>query len=321
MKEIIWFFLVNVAFNKPAWQSKPYISNKTFHANNAVDGLKSDLSAWGGQCCVSADRQRTATWWVNLTSIYSIHDIRIYYRTDNSVWNASNGYTERFLGFYVFVSNTTSPRDGYLCFQDTIYNKSTIPAVANITCTVHGQYVIYYNERLPNVTYTDEFSDYAHNELCEVEVYGCTTGYYGRICSSPCPDNCRYCHIETGECSWCEPGYQGFQCEQSNISIKNCYVCWSHVRVADTDRIVDSYVELVSIINNVITSTVHVFEAVMLDIKGIFSVQMESLEITVNRIAITTVGYEIDVTERLGNAWADVKLDLRDFNAKMRLYV
>ncbi|XP_062602964.1 multiple epidermal growth factor-like domains protein 11 [Saccostrea cucullata] len=183
-----------------------------FDSSNAVDGLKSDLSAWGRQCVVSKDYYRTATWWVNLTAIHSIHYIRIYYRTDNVVWNASNDYTERFLGFYVYVSNTTDRLNGQLCFHDADYNKSMIPAVVNITCPVHGQYVIYYNERLSNVTYSVGYSTDAHSELCEVEVFGCKSGFYGPNCSQPCPKDCRYCEIETGVCTWCKPGYQGYQC-------------------------------------------------------------------------------------------------------------
>jgi hypothetical protein len=39
-------------------------------------------------------------------------------------------------------------------------------------------------------------------------------GYYGEKCSIPCPDvNCKYCHIETGACQGCKPGYQGHQCQ------------------------------------------------------------------------------------------------------------
>lgn len=50
---------------------------------------------------------------------------------------------------------------------------------------------------------------------------GCpTTGFYGSNCSIPCPDvNCRYCHIETGTCQGCKPGYEGHRCELSNIAI------------------------------------------------------------------------------------------------------
>lgn len=48
-------------------------------------------------------------------------------------------------------------------------------------CPVHGQYVIYYNERLPGVTYPDDYSQYAYNELCEVEVFGMY--YYFHVCA------------------------------------------------------------------------------------------------------------------------------------------
>lgn len=75
----------NLALNKPAHEEYPYVHPDT-SASNAVDGLKSDLTALGGQCSASASNQRTSTWWVNLTSIRSIHDIRIYYRTGNFAW-------------------------------------------------------------------------------------------------------------------------------------------------------------------------------------------------------------------------------------------
>ncbi|XP_065945289.1 receptor-type tyrosine-protein phosphatase epsilon [Magallana gigas] len=80
---------------------------------------------------------------------------------------------------------------------------------------MHGQYVIYYNERLNNIAYPADYSQFAESDLCEVEVYGCpTTGFYGSNCSIPCPDvNCRYCHIETGTCQGCKPGYEGHRCE------------------------------------------------------------------------------------------------------------
>lgn len=76
--------IVNVAFNKPAYQKYPMSpGNGTFDASNALDGRKSDLSSWGGQCAVSALARTTATWWVNLTSIRSIHHITIFFLTNN----------------------------------------------------------------------------------------------------------------------------------------------------------------------------------------------------------------------------------------------
>lgn len=76
----------NVALNKPSYQQNPFDPNDSAgDASNAVDGEKSDLSRNGGQCVVSAGSV-TATWRVNLTSIHSIHNITIYYMTDNKPW-------------------------------------------------------------------------------------------------------------------------------------------------------------------------------------------------------------------------------------------
>nr|XP_034320795.1 uncharacterized protein LOC105339512 [Crassostrea gigas] len=205
----------NIAIKKPAYQQNPYFpDNDTFAASTAVDGRRTNLKWNGGQCAVSASGQ-TATWWVNLTSIHSIHHITIYYMTNNWIWGSSSYLARSFLGFSVYVSNTTNRLQGILCFKDQNFSASTIPAVFNTTCNLIGQYVIYYNERLNNVTYPADYSESAESDLCEVEVYGCpTTGFYGSNCSNPCPDiNCRYCHLEAGYCQGCKPGYQGHQCE------------------------------------------------------------------------------------------------------------
>lgn len=85
----------------------------------------------------------------------------------------SSGYPSRVLGFSLYVSNSTksSPEEG-LCFKDTFYTKETVPVVFSQSCFVHGQYVIFYIERLNGVKYPDDYSEYAFSDLCEVEVYG-----------------------------------------------------------------------------------------------------------------------------------------------------
>lgn len=77
-----------------------------------------------------------------------------------------------YLGFSVHVSNTTDKHHGVLCFKDNSFNESTMPAVFTTKCTVHGQYVIYNNEKLDGIENPDTNSAYVMNNLCEVEVYG-----------------------------------------------------------------------------------------------------------------------------------------------------
>ncbi|XP_052690987.1 angiopoietin-1 receptor-like [Crassostrea angulata] len=212
---VFLFGQVNVALNKPAYILDQHNrGNNRTDASNAVDGRKSDLRWNGGQCAVSELKQ-TATWWVNLTTIHSIHNITIYFRTENDLQIFYGKWSIHYLGFSVYVSNTTDRTQGTLCYKDDNFTLHTIPAVFTTTCPVHGQYVIYYNERRPGVTYPRGYSTDVVSNLCEVEVYGCPGGFYGPYCSNACPDTNCYCHLETGTCQGCIPGYQGYLCKSA----------------------------------------------------------------------------------------------------------
>ncbi|XP_062621580.1 cell death abnormality protein 1-like isoform X2 [Saccostrea cucullata] len=206
----------NLALQKPAWQANDYTQTKPWGADKAVDGRYTDRGALGDQCTISADKQQTAEWRVDLGSVVSISYINIFYRTDN---NPGPGpYYHRFAGYFVYVSNTTQREDGYLCFHEIQQVDRTPTENQTISCPVHGRYVIFYNERRQDVTYPSFYSQYVYNELCEVEVYGCPVQrYYGENCDLPCPENCQEqrCSITTGECLGCVPGYKGPRCSQA----------------------------------------------------------------------------------------------------------
>ncbi|XP_022305270.2 uncharacterized protein LOC111112174 isoform X2 [Crassostrea virginica] len=210
---VVWTY-ENVALHKPAWQKHPYVNN-AFGASLAVDGKKTDLSEFGGEC-VASSFGSTAEWRVDLKGVLSIHHIAIQYSQTKPVWDEDDVKTKSFLGFSLYVSNTTTKEDGVLCFKDKNYTRATIPNPINITCPYHGRYVIYYNNRT-HPPYPDGYSSYAYNYLCEVEVYGCSVpGFYGENCSIPCPRNCQegHCHIVEGNCLGCLPGYRGVKCNK-----------------------------------------------------------------------------------------------------------
>ncbi|XP_061166268.1 uncharacterized protein LOC133175166 [Saccostrea echinata] len=206
----------NLAFGKPTWQENYFpIRPIEWGAAKAVDGEYSNRSAMGNQCTISGNGEKTATWGVDLESVVSISFINIYYRTDNMP--SPGAYYGRFAGFFLYVSNTTYKNDGYLCFHEIQTVDGTPTENQTINCTVHGRYVIYYNERKPDVTYPSYYSQFAYNELCELEVYGCPDeGYYGEYCNQSCPENChnQICNITTGNCINCTAGYQGPKCSQ-----------------------------------------------------------------------------------------------------------
>lgn len=77
----------NIALNKEAWERFPWKNIILgWGAQRAVDGRKSNLSASGGECTISAERKATAEWRVDLGEILNIYRISIQHRTDELPW-------------------------------------------------------------------------------------------------------------------------------------------------------------------------------------------------------------------------------------------
>lgn len=173
---------------------------------------------------------------------------------------ANSDLAGTFLGFSVYVSNTTVKEDGYLCYHDTTYTPSTIPSSLTIECTMPGRYVIYFNTREGNLSTQHGYSTKAQINLCEVEVYGCPLGFYGVHCSKTCPVNCHHCSIVSGECLGdCRLGFSGQFCdnyERINMALhRPTFQLHSLFDGQPSSRLVDGKKSDLNILSSQCTST------------------------------------------------------------------
>ncbi|XP_062580650.1 multiple epidermal growth factor-like domains protein 10 isoform X2 [Saccostrea cucullata] len=202
--------IVNISFgyddisaHKPTEQSTIY--TKTDVSQNAVD--RSLFT------CSTTDSSNPAWWYVDLQKVKSIYDVEIYFRLYGTEYEQRQ--RERMYGYKLYISNSTDfslLHEAYLCYS---HNGPELPNL-NVThvCVSFGRYVIFYNERIPGVTYPDN-KHYTYTQLCEVIVQGCEEdGVYGFNCNETCPTNCqeRMCYITNGTCVGCKDGWTGDKC-------------------------------------------------------------------------------------------------------------
>lgn len=112
---------INLALHRPTFQLHTLFDGQP--SSRLVDGKKSDLSIYNGQCTSTKNGQTFVMWRVDLEKLRRIERIVVYSRTDNRIWDGDNQFSKRLLGFSIIVSNTTNHKDGVICFHDQIYNK------------------------------------------------------------------------------------------------------------------------------------------------------------------------------------------------------
>nr|XP_022312232.1 multiple epidermal growth factor-like domains protein 10 isoform X3 [Crassostrea virginica] len=157
-------------------------------------------------------QHKSVMWRVDFGRMYNIYSVNILFKHYEGYEMRQRG---RFAGFSIYISNSGDIDTSALCYHD----ETGVPPLNFTTiCLSFGRYVIFYNERLNGVSYPEKYEvSNVFTELCEVIVYGCkTAGTYGNNCDSQCPRHCRYntCHIQSGTCFECEPGWIGSYCRQ-----------------------------------------------------------------------------------------------------------
>lgn len=132
----VFVITVNLALHKPAFQSNSHQAKEDISvANYVVDGLKTDPSLDGGQCATTTLGKQTSTWWVDLTSIHSIHHITIYFMTINKglgnlkPWcicfylymNESITVCRKSLNIYLFIFFSLINQPGYFFINSNYF--------------------------------------------------------------------------------------------------------------------------------------------------------------------------------------------------------
>ncbi|XP_056017442.1 receptor-type tyrosine-protein phosphatase U-like [Ostrea edulis] len=180
-------------------------------SSRAVDG---DINTCTRTAPFGVSNPYKWTWWyVDLKKVFSIFSIRIQFRDYGLQYVMRQ--RGRFVGFSLYVSNTTIKEDGYLCYR----NGQELPALDfSRTCVKHGRYVIFYNERLDGTTYPTGYQTVNVLYFLCVTSLGCKeSGLYGYNCDLPCPNNCHElrCDILNATCLGCTAGWVGDFCNKS----------------------------------------------------------------------------------------------------------
>ncbi|XP_046344211.1 uncharacterized protein LOC124124962 [Haliotis rufescens] len=196
----------NVAQNKPAWMSTRFYLSPP--ASAAVDGVT--LAGNIGYSVITQLLKQSAWWKVDLQTQVQSALVTLYFRTDYK--SRRNG-----VQLYTSMTNSSDPKEGNLCHSVTGRADGTdIPDVLSVTCPGTWRYLTVYTE-------TDNNGYGAMLDFVEVQVWTCSSGYYGSNCDQSCAArHCKSdssCDVIGGLCvGGCAAGYQGTDCAQDKLS-------------------------------------------------------------------------------------------------------
>ncbi|XP_078329682.1 uncharacterized protein LOC144624158 isoform X2 [Crassostrea virginica] len=171
-------------------QSSTFDKNFASLANDGVLVTTLDL-------CGYTNPGKSKAWLqVDLGQAFSITRVKVYYRKEGNGPDDWKQY--RFRQFYLDVSNLPATEAATIqrkrCYTDKTTYPHLPPNVIDIPCKHVVRYVIV------ETTYDAPEDKYtgAMLEVCEIEVYGCSIGYFGDDCKM-CSD-CYMCDIDNGRC-------------------------------------------------------------------------------------------------------------------------
>nr|XP_022312504.1 platelet endothelial aggregation receptor 1-like [Crassostrea virginica] len=168
-----------------------------YPASRTVDG---DVSQDVSRCSHTDDKPGIKEAWlrVDLKKIFSIRSVKFWYRKTETE-------TKRLPGFSIRVSNETalSPPESS-CYTDP--GNATLPTEIEKDCVRTARYVWFYQDK-------GHKQEVPMLEICEVQVFGCELGKYGKNCTKTC-NHCKnkaFCGIVDGRCNEEGCGLPGFQ--------------------------------------------------------------------------------------------------------------
>lgn len=185
-------------------QSSTYGS---LNADLANDGILNTIEKYCAHTAIS----HTKAWLqVDLGKMFSINNVKIYYR--NEVVTGWKQY--RFRQFHLDVSilraTETTAVERTRCYTDNTTAPYLPSTTIDIPCKETARYVIV--ETTYDAPEDDPITG-AVLEICEIEVYGCEVGQYGDYCK--CCEGCKECDIENGKCAVKHPELSSQSHDQS----------------------------------------------------------------------------------------------------------